>query len=68
MRVHVGSHSPARATARILDRHETNTALAAYRDRHPRGWARFKPVLEQTLGAPINDTDAELPLVEWRLD
>jgi hypothetical protein len=42
--------------------------LAAYRDRHPRAWARFKPVLERTLGGPINDTNAELPLVELRLD
>ncbi|HEX3287166.1 MAG TPA: nitroreductase family deazaflavin-dependent oxidoreductase [Mycobacterium sp.] len=68
VRVHVGSHSPARATARTLDQHETDTALAAYRDRHPRAWARFKPVLEQTLGTSINDTTAELPLVELRLD
>jgi len=42
--------------------------LAAYRDRHPRAWAQFKPVLEETLGGPIHDTDTKLPLVEWRLD
>jgi deazaflavin-dependent oxidoreductase (nitroreductase family) len=68
VRVYVGSHAPARATARVLAQHETDSVLAAYRNRHPRAWAKFKPVLEQTLGAPINDTDAELPLVELRLD
>jgi hypothetical protein len=42
--------------------------LAAYRDRHPRAWAQFKPVLEETLGGANHDTDTELPLVELRLD
>jgi deazaflavin-dependent oxidoreductase (nitroreductase family) len=68
VRVYVGSHAPAEATARVLDQHETDSVLAGYRHRHPRAWARFKPVLEQTLGRPINDTGAELPLVELRLD
>jgi deazaflavin-dependent oxidoreductase (nitroreductase family) len=68
VRVYVGSHPPVAATARVLDQHEADRALASYRDRHPRAWARFKPVLEETLGGPINDTGTELPLVELRLD
>ena len=68
VRVYAGSRAPADATARVLDRHEADSVLAAYRARHPRAWAQFKPVLEETLGGPIHDTDTELPLVELRLD
>ena len=67
VRVYVGSQPPAAATARVLDQHEADSALAAYRGRHPRAWSRFKPVLEETLGSPINDTNTALPLVELRL-
>jgi deazaflavin-dependent oxidoreductase (nitroreductase family) len=66
--VYVGSHAPRRATARVLDQEETDRMLAAYRSRHPRAWERFRPVLEETLGAPISDTNTPLPMVELRLD
>jgi deazaflavin-dependent oxidoreductase (nitroreductase family) len=68
VRVYAGSHAPRRATARVLGQHEADRTLAAYRDRHPRVWERFRPVLEATLGEPITDTDTPLPLVELRLD
>jgi deazaflavin-dependent oxidoreductase (nitroreductase family) len=68
VRVYVGSHAPAPATARILSQDEVDGALERYRNRHPRAWAQFKHVLEETLGAPITDTDAPLPMVELRLD
>lgn len=68
VRLYVGSQAPANATARVLDQDEADSALAAYRSRHPRAWARFKPVLEETLGSPISDTNTKLPLVELRLD
>ena len=68
VRVYVGSHAPAAATARILDQDEADRALAEYRTKRPRAWARFKPVLEETLGQPITDTSTPLPLVELRLD
>lgn len=68
VRVYAGSRAPADATARVLDQHEADSELAAYRARHPRAWAQFEPVLEETLGGPIHDTDTELPLVELRLD
>ena len=68
VRVHAGSHAPRRATARVLDQQEADRTLAGYRSRHPRAWERFRPVLEDTLGAPITDTDSPLPMVELRLD
>lgn len=68
VRVYVGSHAPRRATARVLDRAEADRTLAATRERHPGAWERFRPVLENTLGAPITETDSPLPIVELRCD
>jgi deazaflavin-dependent oxidoreductase (nitroreductase family) len=68
VRVYAGSRRPGPATARVLDQEENDRTLAAYRSRHPRAWERFRPVLEETLGAPITDTDTPLPMVELRLD
>jgi deazaflavin-dependent oxidoreductase (nitroreductase family) len=68
VRVYVGSHAPASATARVLDRDEADRALDVYRAKRPRMWERFKAVLEETLGEPITDTNTPLPLVELRLD
>lgn len=68
VRVYIGSHAARPASARILDQHEADRTLAAYRSRHPKAWERFRPVLEKTLGVPITETDTALPLVELRLD
>lgn len=68
VRVYTGSRAPRRATARILDQHEADRTLATYRSRHPKAWEQLSPVLEDTLGAPITDTDTPLPMVELRLD
>jgi deazaflavin-dependent oxidoreductase (nitroreductase family) len=68
VRVYVGGHAPRRAAARVLDRQQADRTLAAYRGRHPRSWERFRPVLEETLGERITDTDTPLPMVELRLD
>ena len=68
VRVYTGNHAPAPATARVLDRAEADCTLAAYRSQRPRAWARFKPVLEETLGQPITATDTPLPMVTLRLD
>jgi deazaflavin-dependent oxidoreductase (nitroreductase family) len=67
VRLYSGSHTPAAATARVLDPLEADRVLAAYSSRHRRVWARFKQVLEATLGSPINDTNTQLPMVELRL-
>jgi deazaflavin-dependent oxidoreductase (nitroreductase family) len=68
VRVYTGSHAPAPATARVLDQDEVDCILADYRAKRPRTWAGFKQVLEETLGEPIPDVGAPLPLVELRLD
>ena len=68
VRVNAGGRRPAPATARVLGHEEADQALAAYRRRHPRAWERFKPVVEETLGHPIQDTNTALPLVELKLD
>ena len=68
VRVYAGSHAPKPATASVIEQQENDRILAAYGDRHARTWQHFKPVLEQTLGAEITDTDAALPIVELRLD
>jgi deazaflavin-dependent oxidoreductase (nitroreductase family) len=68
VRVYTGSHAPAPATARVLDHDEADRVLAEYRSKRPRAWARFKPVLEETLGQPITDTGTPLPMVMLRLD
>ncbi|MED5815526.1 nitroreductase family deazaflavin-dependent oxidoreductase [Mycolicibacterium sp. 050232] len=68
VRVYIGSHAPAPATARVLTQQETDRALARYRDKHPKAWAQLHTVLEETLGRPITDTDAPLPMVELRLN
>jgi deazaflavin-dependent oxidoreductase (nitroreductase family) len=68
VRVYVGSHAPAPATARQLDQAETDRTFADYRAKRPRMWARFKSVLEETLGQPITEVDIPVPLVELRLD
>ena len=68
VRVYAGSQEPRTAAARVLTIPEADRTLAAYRTRHPRAWQRMRPVLEDTLGVPITDTDTPLPLVELRLD
>jgi deazaflavin-dependent oxidoreductase (nitroreductase family) len=68
--VYTSGRAPIPATARVLDQQEAARALTTYIHKHPRAWARFKPVIESTLGSPISDTDGdtELPMVELRLD
>ena len=68
VRLYSGSQAPRPAAARVLDQDEADRTLAAYRTRHPKAWERMRPVLEDTLGAPITDTDTPLPLVELKLD
>jgi deazaflavin-dependent oxidoreductase (nitroreductase family) len=63
VRVSVGSHKPVPATARPLSAQERNAALAAYAAGPPRPWARLKPVLEASLGAPIDEQQTRLPMI-----
>ncbi|WP_264077675.1 nitroreductase family deazaflavin-dependent oxidoreductase [Mycolicibacterium houstonense] len=67
VRVWLGSRRPTAAVAHMLDQQRVDRVLADYRARHPKTWDRFKLVLEETLGRPITDTEAPLPMVELRL-
>jgi deazaflavin-dependent oxidoreductase (nitroreductase family) len=67
VRVWLGSHRPAGAVAHVLDQQAVDQVLADYRTQHPKTWEQFRLVLEETLGQPITDTDAPLPMVQLRL-
>ena len=68
VRVSIAGHGPRAATARRLPAAEADAALADYVSRHPRAWAKFKNVLERTLGAAISEHNTPLPMVGLRLD
>jgi len=68
VRVSVADHRSQAATARRLTAAEADAALADYAYRHPRAWAKFKDVLENTLGTAISERATPLPMVELRLD
>lgn len=68
VRVSIAGDGPREATARRLSTAEADAALSDYARRHPRAWAKFKNVLENTLGGAISEHDTELPIVELRLD
>ena len=67
VRIYTLSRRPAAATARIFPQAEAAAALTAYSTRHPRAWAGIKPVLRGTLGAPADDVESRLPVVELEL-
>lgn len=67
VRVTVGTHGPAPATARVLPQDEADEALRNYITRHPRAWERFKSILENTLGTPITERNTPLPMVALHL-
>jgi deazaflavin-dependent oxidoreductase (nitroreductase family) len=54
VRVYLRSGEPVSATARPLPREEASAALAHYKTRHPKAWAKAKPVCEAALGATID--------------
>ncbi|HJP80261.1 MAG TPA: nitroreductase family deazaflavin-dependent oxidoreductase [Pseudonocardiaceae bacterium] len=67
VRVSVAGRGPRVATARRLPGAEADAALADYVRRHPRAWAKFKNVLENTLGTTIDERNTQLPLIELNL-
>lgn len=68
VRVWIAGNAPERATARLLSTDEADRSMHEYAHRHPRAWARFKPVVEETLGSFISERDTELPMIALRLD
>jgi deazaflavin-dependent oxidoreductase (nitroreductase family) len=67
VRVSVAGRGPRAATARRLSGAEADAALADYVSSHPRAWAKFKNVLEHTLGTTIDEQNTQLPLIELNL-
>lgn len=67
VRVSVARHHAAPATARRLPAAEADAAITDYARRHPRAWAKFKNVLENTLGTTITEQNTALPILELRL-
>jgi deazaflavin-dependent oxidoreductase (nitroreductase family) len=63
IRVHTGVRGSASATARLLTSEENAAVLAAHQRRHPRAWARLKPVLETTLGTWMENDGTSLPMI-----
>lgn len=61
--VSVGSRLSTPARARELTARERASTLRAYAAHHPRTWRRLRPVLEETLGAPIDADGTHLPMV-----
>ncbi|RAV10645.1 nitroreductase family deazaflavin-dependent oxidoreductase [Mycolicibacterium sp. GF69] len=66
-KVSVGTRVSRPAMARTLSTSEADAALQRYVDRHRRAWQTMKPVLESTLGVPVDTTNTALPMVELRL-
>lgn len=67
-RVSVAGQGPRAVTARRLPTAEADAVLSNYAHRHPRAWAKFKNVLENTLGTTISEHGTELPMIELGLD
>jgi deazaflavin-dependent oxidoreductase (nitroreductase family) len=61
--VYLGSHKPRPAKAERLDQETTTASLSRYAAINPRSWAKLRPVLEQTLGARIDESGTELPMI-----
>ncbi len=67
VRVRWSSRPAAAAIAHPLGRQEVADILGAYAEEHPRAWASLSPVLEATLGAPLDGPTSALPLVRLEL-
>lgn len=65
-RVWVGSRRPAAALAERLGDDAADAALEEYVHRHAKAWARLRPVVEDTLGRPI-ERGADIPIVALHL-
>ncbi len=66
-RVWTGLRAAVPAAARVLSPEEAAASLQSYITRHRRAWNALKPAIENTFGAPIDEADPGIPLVELRL-
>ena len=63
VRVWFKGRAPRSALARELSAADRADVLSSYAARHPRSWHRLRPVLEETLEAPIDTDGTNLPMV-----
>ena len=63
VRIYLGGHRPISATARRLPAREAAFSLERYAERYPKAWATLRPVLENTLGACIDEQGTNLPMM-----
>ncbi|HEX4059012.1 MAG TPA: nitroreductase family deazaflavin-dependent oxidoreductase [Galbitalea sp.] len=63
VRLYQGSHRPVDAIARQLSARDATASLHTYAETYPKAWASLRPVLEDTLGAPIDDQGTNLPMM-----
>lgn len=66
VRVWVGSRRPAPALAERLDDAAADAALDDYTRRYAKGWAKLRPVVEDTLGRPL-ERGRDIPIVALHL-
>ncbi|WP_406688418.1 nitroreductase family deazaflavin-dependent oxidoreductase [Saccharopolyspora sp. ID03-671] len=62
--VSIGTRTRIPVTARRLTAEEVAATLRRYETRHPKAWARLRPVFEKTLEAPIGTTLPMIALTE----
>jgi deazaflavin-dependent oxidoreductase (nitroreductase family) len=63
VRVYLGSRRPEPAVAHEIGPDQARATLTTYASRHPRAWKTLRPVLETTLGVPIDASGTSLPVV-----
>ena len=68
VRVTIGWHGRRAARARVVSQAEADAALQAYAAHRPWAWNTFKPIIEETLGASIEESDTALPVVALTLE
>lgn len=66
VRVSVGRRRSVPATARVMPSKEAARVLAGYAEQRSRWWVWFRPIVEQTMGRPVDDS-APPPTVELHL-
>lgn len=66
VRVYLRSRRPVAAEACPLGPEQAAAALRRYAGSHPRAWVLLRAVLEQTLGARIEESATELAMVALR--
>ena len=67
VRVSVARRRAVHAEARVPEPVQAEKVMRTYVDHHSYAWFALKPVLENTLGAPIGGDGAGLPLMQFEL-